>query len=95
MIAAPWGKASRRARRRERMEVQGDDDTDKGVLYASGLIAGEGVMGIGIAVAAMSMGRRPPGIGFTLEGMLGEVVSLLALAGVGWILFRTARRQTD
>jgi putative OPT family oligopeptide transporter len=83
-----------RGRRRERKDSQGDDDTDKGVLYASGLIAGEGVMGIGIAVAAMAMGRRPPGIGFTLEGMPGEVVSLLALAGVGWILFRTARRRT-
>ena len=40
------------------------------------------------------MGRRPPGIGFSLEGMTGEVVSLLALAAVGWILFRTARRRT-
>lgn len=83
------------ARARDRRKEEGDDATDKGILYASGLIAGEGVMGIGIAVAAMAMGRRPPGIGFTLEGMTGEVVSLLALAGVGWILFRTARRRTS
>ncbi|MCZ6650206.1 MAG: oligopeptide transporter, OPT family [Acidobacteria bacterium] len=83
------------AGRRDRQNVaEGGDSTDKGILYASGLIAGEGVMGIGIAVAAMSMGRRPPGIGFSLEGMTGEVVSLLALAAVGWILFRTARRRT-
>ena len=83
------------AGRRDRQNVaEGGDNTDKGILYASGLIAGEGVMGIGIAVAAMSMGRRPPGIGFSLEGMTGEVVSLLALAAVGWILFRTARRRT-
>jgi uncharacterized oligopeptide transporter (OPT) family protein len=84
------------AGRRDRQNVaEGGDKTDKGILYASGLIAGEGVMGIGIAVAAMSMGRRPPGIGFSLEGITGEVVSLLALAAVGWILFRTARRRTD
>jgi putative OPT family oligopeptide transporter len=83
------------AGQRDRQNVaEGGDNTDKGILYASGLIAGEGVMGIGIAVAAMSMGRRPPGIGFSLEGMTGEVVSLLALAAVGWILFRTARRRT-
>ena len=84
-----------RGRARARGKEKRGDDTDRGILYASGLIAGEGVMGIGIAVAALAMGRRPPGIGFTLEGVVGEVVSLLALAGVGWILFRTACRRTD
>ena len=78
----------------ERSDEPGSDDTDKGVLYASGLIAGEGVMGIGIAVAALAMGSRPPGIGFSLEGVTGEVVSLLALLGVGWVLYRTARQRS-
>jgi len=78
----------------ERSDEPGSDDTDRGVLYASGLIAGEGVMGIGIAVAALAMGSRPPGIGFSLEGVTGEVVSLLALLGVGWVLYRTARQRS-
>jgi hypothetical protein len=51
-------------------------------------------MGIGIAVAALAMGSRPPGIGFSLEGVTGEVVSLLALLGVGWVLYRTARQRS-
>ena len=79
----------------ERIGDPDRDDTDKGVLYASGLIAGEGVMGIGIAVAALSMGTRPPGIGFSLEGVTGEVVSLLALGAVALILYRTARRRAS
>ena len=43
---------------------------------ASGLIAGEGVMGIGTAVAALIVGRRPEGFGFGLTGATGSVVSL-------------------
>ncbi len=76
-----------------RRRQQGEEKTDKGVLYASGLIAGEGVMGIGIAVAALVMGRRPPGLGFGFEGVIGDLVSVLALAAVGWLLFRNARRR--
>jgi putative OPT family oligopeptide transporter len=64
--------------------------TEMGVLYASGLIAGEGVTGIGIAVAALVMGKRPPGFGFAFTGVTGAVVSLLALAVLGFFLYRTA-----
>jgi len=71
-----------------------EDDTNKateqGVLLASGLIAGEGVMGIGTAVTALIMGRRPEGFSFGLTGITGSVVSLVAFALLGWILFRTA-----
>jgi hypothetical protein len=65
-------------------------DTERGVLLASGLIAGEGVMGIGTAMVALIMGRRPEGFSFGLTGVSGSVVSLAAFAVLGWILFRTA-----
>ncbi|NJL28308.1 MAG: oligopeptide transporter, OPT family, partial [Thermoanaerobaculia bacterium] len=64
--------------------------TEGGVLFASGLIAGEGLMGIGIAAAAVVLGRRPEGFGFELTGTLGSVVSLGALAALGFWLYRTA-----
>ncbi len=68
------------------------EGTEKGILFGSGLIAGEGVMGIGIAVVALAMGQRPPGLGFEFTGMGGEVVSLGFFAFLGWLLYRTARR---
>jgi putative OPT family oligopeptide transporter len=68
---------------------------EQGVLFSSGLIAGEGVMGIGVAVAALVIGRRPPGIGFAFSGLAGDVVSLAAFAALGWLLVRSARQARD
>ena len=64
--------------------------TEQGVLFASGLIAGEGVMGIGTAVAALIMGRRPQGLDFGLTGLPGSIASLAAFAALGWLLYHTA-----
>ena len=80
----------KRAKRRGASETEMNKDTEQGVLLASGLIAGEGLMGIGTAVAALIMGRRPEGFSFGLTGVTGSVVSLAAFAVLGWILFRTA-----
>jgi len=68
--------------------------TEQGVLFGSGLIAGEGVMGIGVAVAALILGGRPEGVGFALTGVTGAVVSLLAFAGLGWLLLRSTQART-
>jgi len=65
--------------------------SEQGVLFSSGLIAGEGVMGIGVAVAALIIGQRPPGIGWGFTGTTGSVVSLLGFAVLGWLLLRTTK----
>ena len=41
---------------------------DHGVLLGSGLVAGEGLVGVGIAAVALSLGRVPEGIGFAWAG---------------------------
>jgi len=79
-----------RVNNRRNSEKEGSSETEKGVLFASGLIAGEGVTGIGIAVAAMALGRRPAGVAFGFTGLTGDIVSLLAFAVLGWFLFRLA-----
>jgi putative OPT family oligopeptide transporter len=81
-----------RARARASASSAGTDETDSGVLLASGLIAGEGVMGIGTAVAALILQRKPEGLSFGLTGVPGELVSLAAFVLLAWFLFRTARR---
>jgi hypothetical protein len=47
-------------------------------------------MGIGTAIAALIMGRRPEGFSFGLTGVTGSVVSLAAFAVLGFILYKTA-----
>jgi putative OPT family oligopeptide transporter len=78
-----------RARNRKNNK-DGSSETEKGVLFASGLIAGEGVTGIGIAVAALALGRRPAGVAFGFTGLTGDIVSLLAFAVLGYFLYRLA-----
>jgi putative OPT family oligopeptide transporter len=69
--------------------------TEQGVLFGSGLIAGEGVMGIGVALAALILGQKPPGVSWALTGVAGSVVSLLAFAGLACLLVRSTRPTTS
>jgi putative OPT family oligopeptide transporter len=67
--------------------------TKGGVLFGSGLIAGEGVMGIGTAVVALILGSKPPGVPWALTGTTGSVVSMLGFAGLCWALWLSTRSE--
>jgi putative OPT family oligopeptide transporter len=65
-------------------------DSDPGVLGASGMIAGEGLAGVLIAVLVTSVGldiKRDPHVGGTLAVVLGIAIVL----GVCWLLYRAGR----
>jgi putative OPT family oligopeptide transporter len=79
-----------RAGNRKDASQDAPSETRQGVLLASGLIAGEGVMGIGIAVVALIIGQRPPGLPFGLTGIPGSILSLAAFVILGWLLVRVA-----
>jgi len=83
----------KRSARQNTTEEKARSQTEQGVLFGSGLIAGEGVMGIGIAVVALILGRRPPGLGFEVTGVPGAIVSLAGFALLGWLLWRSARSR--
>ncbi len=63
---------------------------EKGVLFGSGLIAGNGVMGVGIALWALVYGI-PEGIGVAYLGRFSDVVSLAIFALLAWLLIRAAK----
>jgi putative OPT family oligopeptide transporter len=69
-------------------------ETKAGVLFGSGLIAGEGVMGIGTAVVALILGSKPPGVSWALTGTTGSVVSIVAFAGLCLMLWWSTRSGT-
>ena len=66
---------------------------DQGVLLGSGLIAGEGLVGVLIALYAFIVKHKPEGIHVPWPGVLGDVVSLVAFAGLGYFLVRMTRVQ--
>lgn len=58
---------------------------EKGTLVASGLIAGEAIVGIALAVAALQLPERPPLPGFE---QWGGWLSLAGFAAIAWALVK-------
>jgi putative OPT family oligopeptide transporter len=66
---------------------------EQGVLLGSGLIAGEGLMGVVIAIIAVVIAKTPQyGVVHYPSEWIGQVVSLIAFAGLGFYLWRVAVR---
>ena len=79
----------------KRYKVESDvKGKDQGVLLGSGLIAGEGLMGVVIAVFAVAMSRAPKFfvINYSPE-WTGEVVSFIIFGILGWFLYRVAAKS--
>ena len=64
---------------------------EKGVLYASGLIGGDGLMGVGIAFWAGAFGI-PRGFGHEWLGPFAEIIALIMFMLLGGLIIRAARR---
>jgi putative OPT family oligopeptide transporter len=69
------------------------NQTERGVLVGSGLIAGEGLMGVVVAGYAGIMGARPAG--FRPEWLEGwdQLLAAVVFALVGFFLIRMIRRE--
>jgi putative OPT family oligopeptide transporter len=65
---------------------------DKGVLFGSGLIAGEGIMGVAIAFYAFFFGR-PGGIGLAWPGHWGEWVSFAVFVALALGILKITRSK--
>ncbi len=64
------------------------------MLFGSGLVAGEGLVGVGIAMFALFAGQRPAGIGSGWAGPFEGFVPLAVFAFMVWLLHRTTRINT-
>jgi len=76
-----------------RLKADGNKDPEeaaarreRGVLFGSGLVGGEGLLGVGIAIVAYLGDKPPSGIGFEWAGAAGQYLSL-ALFGVLAMMF--------
>ncbi|MFH1006209.1 MAG: oligopeptide transporter, OPT family [Candidatus Latescibacterota bacterium] len=78
-------------RRYRRDAEQLRDRKEQGILFGSGLIAGEGLMGVGVALYAFFRGK-PEGIGSDWLGSFGDLFSLALFAMLGYALVRAAGR---
>jgi len=77
-----------------------EDEVEKrnrtGMLFAAGLITGEALMGILMAIPIVIASRGdvmalPPG--WQLHGSMAEIVGLVILVFIGWWLYRVGSRK--
>ena len=78
-----------------RQQDVAEKQTDTGVLLGSGLIAGEGIMGVLIAGYALATSEQPGGVSFGLTGIPGEAVSFIVFCILGYFLFKLASRKSE
>jgi putative OPT family oligopeptide transporter len=65
---------------------------EEGVLFGSGLVGGEGLLGVVVAAVAFNLGRAPEGIGSEWAGTAAPFVALAAFALLAGIFWRRATR---
>ncbi len=68
---------------------------EEGVLFGSGLVGGEGLLGVGIAIAAGIIGSPPEGFGHAWAGPAENFVALAAFGLVAAYLARCCVRRPD
>ncbi|HEX6198988.1 MAG TPA: OPT/YSL family transporter, partial [Thermoanaerobaculia bacterium] len=72
-------------------EDEGETRVQRGVLFGSGLVGGEGILGVGIAAAAWITQRRPEGIGPDWAGPFAPWLALATLVLLALYFWRLAR----
>ena len=83
------------AHRSRKEESLARKQTKAGILLSSGLIAGEGIMGVIIAAYAFFANKVPAGVAFGLKGVPGQIVSFAVFLMLGYFLFRIATRRSS
>lgn len=70
-----------------------EERREQGVLFGSGLVGGEGLMGVGIAAAAFIQGTAPAGIGDAWAGPAAPFVGLAAFALLAFAFIKSSIRK--
>ena len=73
--------------------TKGNKRKGPGILLGSGLIAGEGIMGVLIAAYAFFAGK-PEGFGLEFPGVAGQFVSLMVFSGLGYYMIRKSNLKS-
>jgi len=66
---------------------------ERGILFGSGLVGGEGLLGVGIAAVALLKGRAPAGFGTDWAGPLAPMVGVLTMLALLWYFRQRCVRE--
>ena len=83
------------AERTAASEDEAAERRERGVLFGSGLVGGEGLLGVVIAGVAAATGVAPAGFGYHWAGRLAPALALLVLAALIFFFWQLATRHRD
>lgn len=81
------------AEKRSHSVDQAEERRERGVLFGSGLVGGEGLLGVGIAAVAVFLKRAPKGIGYEWAGGFAQILSIGAFVLLGYIFWKMATKE--
>ncbi|MCZ6508740.1 MAG: oligopeptide transporter, OPT family [Acidobacteria bacterium] len=67
---------------------------ERGVLFGSGLVGGEGLLGVLVAIVAVVLERSPAGIGYAWAGAAAQWVGLAAFLALVYYFWRLIHRRS-
>jgi putative OPT family oligopeptide transporter len=70
--------------------VEASSRRERGILFGSGLVGGEGLLGVAIAAVAFTSGSAPSGFGFDWAGRAAPWLATAAMVALGYYLWRVA-----
>jgi len=97
MAAVFVGGLTRWLLTRKRNEEEAEHRREQGVLLGSGMVGGEGLTGVLLAIWVVSLGggRRITGIDTHLPSWADNLLALAAIACIAWLLARFAKRRFE
>ena len=95
MAAVFVGGLTRWLLTRKQPEADAEQRREQGVLLGSGMVGGEGLTGVLLAiwVVAIGGGRRIEGIDLGMPNWANQVLALAAILCIAWLLGRFSRRR--
>jgi putative OPT family oligopeptide transporter len=81
------------AEKRSSSTQQAEERREKGVLFGSGLVGGEGLLGVGIAAVAVFLKRKPEGFGYAWAGDFAQFISIAAFVILVVIFWKTINKE--
>jgi putative OPT family oligopeptide transporter len=83
------------AERRAESAEAAAERREQGTLFGSGLVGGEGLVGVGIAAAAFLAGGTPAGLGPEWSGPAAPWLALALFAALAWLFWRRLAAPTS
>ena len=76
------------AEKRATTEDDKDGRKESGILFGSGLVGGEGLLGVGLAMLVLVFPSWSNGLPFALSGVVGQLATTAVVALLIWFFHR-------